>query len=169
MERTNSHILVQGPAWGEAGFYGRWLLAGANANRLWKRARSDLKFAKRVDRLEITRILDFGVGATAFVMQLREQRYSFVVELLSDDGEEFAIMAEMGFFNWTGHHYHMVVPPRLSMQTVKDAVLRLAATEDAECSLHPEHLVKGMSLLEAAGWQQWLREIHEDSLNSNAN
>ena len=102
-------------------------------------------------------------------MDLREQLYSFVVELQSDEGKEFAIMTEMGFFKWTDHHYQMAIPRRLTINTVKDALLRLAATEDEEYVLHPEHLVRGMPLLEAAGWQQWLREIHENELHTNAN
>jgi hypothetical protein len=31
MERTDPYILVQGPAWGDAQFYGEWLLAAAKA------------------------------------------------------------------------------------------------------------------------------------------
>ena len=97
--QPNTHLLVEGASWGDAAFYGRWLLAGAKANRLWKRARADLEFAKLVDHLETTRILDLGIEATAFVMDLRKQLYSFVIELQSDEGELFAIMTEVGFLN----------------------------------------------------------------------
>jgi hypothetical protein len=123
----------------------------------------------RVDRLEVTRILDFGIEAISFVMDLRDQLYSFVIRLQSDEGEAFAIMSEMGFFKWTGNHYQMVVPSRLTLHTVKDALLRLALTEDAEYVLHPEYFVKAVPLLEAIGWQLWLRERNEEYVNRPAN
>ena len=167
--QPKTHLLVEGAAWGDAAFYGRWLLAGAKANRLWKRARADSEFARLVDHLETTRILDLGIEATAFVMDLRKQLYSFVIELQSDEGESFAVMTEIGFFKWTGHHYQMAIPRQLTIKTVKDALLRLAATEDEQYVLHPEHLVRGMPLLEAAGWQHWLRELSENELHANAN
>jgi hypothetical protein len=43
-------------------------------------------------------ILDFGIAATAMFMQLKEHRTTFLIELDSIDGEDFAMMAEMGFF-----------------------------------------------------------------------
>jgi hypothetical protein len=36
MEATDSYVLVQGPAWGDAHFYGQWLQAAAKAEAFWK-------------------------------------------------------------------------------------------------------------------------------------
>jgi hypothetical protein len=42
------------------------------------------------------------------------------------------MMVEMGFFVLTGERYQMVIPPRLNMDRVKMAALKLAETEDEE-------------------------------------
>ncbi len=41
-------ILVEGPNWGDAEFYGKWLLAAAQAETFWKEAREDSDFYKQV-------------------------------------------------------------------------------------------------------------------------
>jgi hypothetical protein len=46
-------ILVEGPEWGDAEFFGKWLLAADKANRLWNEAAKDSNFAKRVERLRV--------------------------------------------------------------------------------------------------------------------
>ena len=38
MKRTDPYILVQGPAWGDAQFYGQWLQAAANAEAFWNKS-----------------------------------------------------------------------------------------------------------------------------------
>ena len=40
-ERNGTRILVKGSAWGDAEFYGNWLIMAAKANELLRRARSD--------------------------------------------------------------------------------------------------------------------------------
>ena len=39
MEGSDPYVLVQGPAWGDAQFYGEWLLAAAKAEAYWKPTR----------------------------------------------------------------------------------------------------------------------------------
>ena len=41
MKRTDPYILVQGPAWGDAQFYGQWLQAAANGCRRQQRFKID--------------------------------------------------------------------------------------------------------------------------------
>ena len=42
LEKHDTRILVEGPAWGDAEFYGNWLLMAAKANELLRQARSDI-------------------------------------------------------------------------------------------------------------------------------
>jgi hypothetical protein len=49
---TSTHnypsVLIEGPNWGDAKFYGKWLLAAAQAETFWKEARKDPDFEKQV-------------------------------------------------------------------------------------------------------------------------
>jgi hypothetical protein len=94
-------------------------------------------------------IPDFAVAALYMLLELREQRVTFLLRLDSEDADMFAMMTEMGFFAITGQRYQMVIPKRLNMTKVKKALLRYAQTEDSEYILHPEHLVTAMPFLEA--------------------
>ena len=42
------NVLVEAPPWGDADFYGRWLLAAARAEALWKIAMRDELFDQTV-------------------------------------------------------------------------------------------------------------------------
>ena len=79
------------------------------------------------------------MAATFLFLELRGQYASFMLRLDSEEGELFAMLAEMGFFALTGQRYQMVIPYRLSLAKVKRALLRFAQTEDAEFVLHPEY------------------------------
>jgi hypothetical protein len=154
--------LVEGPMWADTKFYGKWLLAAAKADALWKKSISDPSFQEQVDRLMITYIPDFNIGATVLLSRLEQNLASFVVSLNGEEEpEEFAMMIGMGFFVLTGHRYQMVIPARLTLGSVKKAVLRLAQTEDEECFLHPEYIVTTMPFAEANAWQRRLRRMDE--------
>jgi hypothetical protein len=155
-ERGKSEIcvLVQGPTWGDAEFYGRWLLFAAEAQALLKQAKSDDQaFREAIDSLEILAPLCFGLMATVFVSQFADKKFeTFTIEFGSDDMIEFAIMVEMGFFALCGDHYQMILPPTLDINTVKKAHIKLARTDDHD-GIHPEWLVLGMPYAEAARQQ----------------
>jgi hypothetical protein len=62
------YALVEIPGWLDASFYGRWLLAAAEAQRLWTEAvRSDSEFRSQIDRLEILGPLLLGTEALKIV------------------------------------------------------------------------------------------------------
>jgi hypothetical protein len=47
-------VLIEGPRWGDAEFYGNWLLAAAKANRLVQQAEArDPEFRKAREIIEI--------------------------------------------------------------------------------------------------------------------
>ena len=62
------YILIEGPKWGDAEFYGNWLLMAAKAEALWKEAVNDPSFDDQVMRLMVADIPDFGMGATDMLM-----------------------------------------------------------------------------------------------------
>jgi hypothetical protein len=161
MERTDPYILVQGRAWGDAQFYGQWLQAAANAEAFWKEAYADEDFKRQVDHVCDAYIPDFGIAATVMIMHLKEYRTTFLIELNSEDGDDFAMMTEMGFFAHRNPSYQMTLPRFLTLEKVKAAIFKYSKTEDDEFMLHPEYLVTAMPLSEATTLQHRLRAIHD--------
>jgi hypothetical protein len=161
--RNNLAVLVEGPAWGDAEFYGNWLLMSAKANGLLRQARSDdPEFSQLIDTLEMLQCLDFGIMATVFLSQLADTNVqSFVIGLDAEDLVDFVLMVEMGFFTLTGDRYQMTVPTKLGMDLVKQAHLKLAGTEDEEW-IHPERFVIDMSRERAIKFQRLLRDMDQD-------
>jgi hypothetical protein len=49
METSDFYVLVEGPTWGDAQFYGEWLLAAAKAQLFWTDAVKDQQFAKELN------------------------------------------------------------------------------------------------------------------------
>jgi hypothetical protein len=43
-------FLVRGPSWGDAEFYGTWLLAASRAEKFWREAREDPAFLSQTSR-----------------------------------------------------------------------------------------------------------------------
>jgi hypothetical protein len=97
MEKSDFHVVVKGPAWGDAQFYGEWLLAAAKAQLFWMDAVRDQQFAKAIERLRVVYEPHFGMAATVMLMNLRVHLTTFVLDLDSEEGELFAMMAGMGF------------------------------------------------------------------------
>jgi len=159
--RKGPCVLVQGPSWGDAEFYGRWLLAAAEAETFWRHAYEDSEFRKRVDRVCVVYMPHFGISATAIIIELGEYRTSLTIDLNSEESENFAMMAAMGFFTFSAPRYQMSIPSHLTETQVKKAILKFAQTEDAESVLHPEHLVTAITFAEATTWQERMCAIDE--------
>ncbi len=73
METDGSWVLVEGPAWGDAQFYGEWPLAAAKAQVLWRTALEDQEFATQVERVRsspIERACRHGTGLPRTVVFL---------------------------------------------------------------------------------------------------
>jgi hypothetical protein len=168
IEESEPYILVEGPKWGDAEFYGKWLLAAAKAEALWKKAINDPIFEKQIEPLTICEIPDFGMGATVMLSQLKKNLASFTVRLRGEYTllvEDFVMMVEMEFFVLTGQRYQMTIPTGLSMEKVKMAALKLAQAEN-EDFLHPEYLVATMPKTEAEDWQRRLKERERQTISS---
>jgi hypothetical protein len=158
---SDRYILVEGPRWGDAEFYGKWLLAAADAEAIWKAIQTDHAFTKRVRILTTMFIPDFGIAASIIVMQLEKALSTSIIPLHSYLGEEFVMLLQMGFFVHTGNRYQMVIPTKVSVSKVKSGLLEYAKTEDDECCLHPEHLVPTISYPEAKAWEDRLRAMDQ--------
>jgi len=147
-------VLVEGPQWGDTRFFAKWLSAAGKAERCWRDAAKDSRSAEAVERLEVLYTWSFGKGASALFLELEGNFIGFAIPL---EGELI-----MGFFLSTGERYQMVIPTRLTVSRAKKAAIWLAETEDAECELHPERLVKYMTFIEAKAWQKRLSKIPQD-------
>ena len=121
-EKSGTHILVEGPAWGDADFYGHWLLFAAKAQRLLEEAkRDDPVFRQATYSLELDN-LHYGIMATVFVSQFVDKEFeTFVIDFASWDVIDFCLMVQMGFFVLTGDRYQMVLPQNLDVERVKQA------------------------------------------------
>jgi|SRR5215471_3375285 len=163
-EKNATHILVEGPAWGDAEFYGQWLLEAAKAQRLLDHAkRDDLVFRQAIDTLEVVQLLDYGIMATIFLSQFADKQFqTFIIDLASWDANDFCLMAQMGFFALTGDRYQMVLPRNLDMERVKQAHLKLAETQDEDWVHHPERLIVAMPHARATRFQRLLGEMNQD-------
>jgi hypothetical protein len=157
---TDRYALIEGPRYGDAEFYGRWLLATARAEELWKIAYAEPEFESRVKSLCIVFIPDFGIAGAILLAQLLKNCCTARVRLESELGEEFTMMVGMGFFVLTGNRYQMAIPPELTIEKIKAAVLEYAETE-YRYAMHPERLINTMSLAEAKDWQRRLRQMDE--------
>ncbi len=162
-------ILVEGPRWSDAKFYGEWLIAAAEANSLCKKAFADDDFD-----YFCTWTLGYkpNFGHTAFNLMARlfENSASFVVPLEEWYGvAEFVIMIQMGFCVRTGQRYQMVIPTALTMTKFEQAARKLILAQDDECDLHFEELVETMPYAEAKAWRARLRAMDRDQRCADRN
>ena len=72
LHETEPYILIEGPRWGDAEFYGRWLLAAAKAEALWKEAISDPSFQKQIEVVKVLVIPDFSIAATVLLSKFEK-------------------------------------------------------------------------------------------------
>jgi len=153
-------ILIEGPGFSDAEFYGKWLLAAAEAQRLCNEALgTDLEFRAQTDRFDF--IWHVGFNALSLMGCLAEKVRTMVITTGIELGEVVAMMAHLGFFVLTGERYQMVLPQQLNSETVRAAALKIVETEDTDFVLHPENLVATMPLETAEVWQRRLQEMDE--------
>jgi hypothetical protein len=94
-------------------------------------------------------------------MRLRENWTTFVLDVDSEDGDDFTMMTEMGFFVQNGPIYQITLPSSLTSEKVRAAIFKYAKTEDDEFVLHPEYIVNTLPFPEATALQNRLRAINE--------
>jgi hypothetical protein len=153
-------VLIEGPAPGDAEFLGRWLLAAANADgMLQERFKHNPGLKDEIDSLEAVSDISFSLTAAKFVELLMKNLACFTLALWDEWGQDFPVMAELGFFRLTGDRYQMTIPQEISGAMIETALLKLADTEDEECYLHPEHFVSCLEKTDADRWQRRLERL----------
>ena len=166
-------VLIEGPKWGDAVFYGRWLILSARVDDLWKDiAAKDPSFRKLIDKVvSVPACVDFGLNASILLLKLLEKHCTLVIEPADYDAEALYMMEQMGFFAVTGRRYQMTLPTEIERDIVKQAMLNLAGLKEVmwrAVAHDPQYkCVNPFSLtcmprLAAAAWQRLLGRMDEE-------
>lgn len=123
---NKSGILIEAPKWSDTHFYGKWFLAIAKVNKLWKSALRDPLFMNKIGTITAGIIPDFSICATVLLAQLGKEQCSIVIATGAYEVDEFAMLVDLGFFIRTERRYQMIMPSQLDMAKVKRAALNLA-------------------------------------------
>jgi hypothetical protein len=106
--------------------------------------------------------------------RLQGQLSSFILLIDAEGNEvdacikiEFCLMLALGFFRLTGQRYQMTMPPRLTLEHVKEAALTVARTEDGENGLRTQALITTMPVSEARVWQKRLRSMDQSQRHAD--
>jgi hypothetical protein len=155
-------ILIEGPSIGDAGFTTAWLGAAGQADEaLEAYFQANPSFRERLRRLEIASLLEFAPCAMAFVRMWLEENGVVGIDVFdSEDAELVPVLEAAGFFTRTGARYQMTIPERVNLVAIRDALVRLAETEDKDCFLHPEKLLVTLTREEANSWKHRLMAMH---------
>jgi hypothetical protein len=156
--------LIEGAEFGDANFYGKWLLAAAKAEALWKMIQSDKQFTILLGG----DIPDLGVGAIFFLAGIK--KHCCIVSLRrTDDMVEFPIMVEfvllaaLGFFTLAGDRYLMTLPAQdLDIDVLRMTASRICETEGDDYLIHPEQIITAMPRLHAEQWNERLWAMNEE-------
>jgi hypothetical protein len=157
-------VLIEGPGPVEAAFLGRWLLAADEADqKLQQQFKINPRSDQEIDRLQGLHLIFFSSIATTYIHLLLKNRVCFSLDLWDEEawGYNFPLMVDLGFFRKNGNRYQMTIPNEISGSRIEATLSRLAATEDHECILHPEHLVTSLSKANA---QNLMRLLEKASL-----
>jgi hypothetical protein len=140
-------VVVECPSRGDAKFASRWLARADEADRILAQHREiDPAFERDIERLGVLYVVDFSWPALAFVSLWLNGGAAYSLSLFDSEwAEAFTYFQGAGFFTQKGPHYEMTLPSKLSPQTISDALLRLAKTEDENYYLHLEQLLTTMT------------------------
>jgi hypothetical protein len=154
-------ILVEAPGYGDAEFSRQWLQSAIDADRLLRHYLSEHPGIRpQIARLEVTRPIEFASAAQAFVEVWRSQVDTFLLDLLDSRwAEMLCVMALVGFFTQTGERYQMTVPKDLKVERIRDALIRLAETEDSKRYTHPEKLLLTLTWMQSFVWKERLEKM----------
>ena len=120
----------------------RWLLDAVTAQLFLVELKTsgNERAKKALKRLESSSDIDFGISAVHLLGQVLRVDI-FNVSMSSEEAEFMALFVHMGFLQREGHFYAIALPELVTAKTVLDALLALAATEDAGCMIHPHRVL----------------------------
>ena len=144
-------VVVEFPPFGDAEFASRWLASAADADRILSCHRSaNPDFETAIKHLGLINVVEFSWAAMEFIYFWQDSWPAFSFNLFkSEFFKSFAYMAGIGFFTRIGRHYQMTQPPALTSETIAQALLKLAATEDEDDHLNPQWLLATMTEADA--------------------
>jgi len=154
-------VVIEAPTTRDMRFFGEWFIAAHRAEMFWKKALKDRVFEKRTGLLTMLYIPDFEIAASELFCRLGVRSPGCTIRLDQEFANEFSMMAELGFFVPEADHHRMALPQRITSRRVKAAALKLAATVDVDCMLHPEELVHAISPTHAAVLLQRVRALDQ--------
>ena len=122
-------VLVETPRWGDAKFFGRWLVAAAEAQQALENAlASDRDLWWRIEYPRGPFRMQLDVNAMYYLRRLCDSSCSFVVYMNSPDGQIFFVLVQMGLFVQTGTRYRMIIPKSITPKGAAVAVEQLLGT-----------------------------------------
>ena len=157
--RPDLVVLVETPLWGDAKFFGRWLIAAAEAQQA-------LEVALALDpglrqRFVCDPEIYLGIDAMLCIHYLVGSYCSFVIDITGPDADGFFLLAEMGLFVRTGTRYQMTIPESITPKDAAVAIERLMSTEDEYRVRNHENIIKCMPKCEAEEWQRRLDSLSD--------
>jgi hypothetical protein len=156
-----SYLLIEGPSWYDAEFFGKWLLAATEAQRLSEEAvNTDSEFSAKTERLEFGRREPFGGYATTLIRCLTMTGCTAVIDTDTDLAQGVAMMAHMGFFALTGERYQMVLPSPLNSEVVRASALTILEAYTGYC-MPVQKIMRTMPWAIAKDLQQKLEQMDQ--------
>ena len=140
-------VVVQCPPYGDAEFASRWLASAADADRILTSHRSaNPDFVTATEGLGLITAVEFSSAAMAFISYWQDSWPAFSFNLSKVRMvRSLRIHGRNRLFHTDRSHYQMTQPPALTSETIAQALLRLAATEDENDYLNPEWLLATMT------------------------
>jgi hypothetical protein len=145
MENKQCVVILE-PEKHKARSYAEWLMAATEVEALWRTSQTEGKFARWIDTLGATP--DFELAALDILGRLSNRR-SCVLELDCSLAEEFVMMTGTGLFIRDRNCYRPTPPFRLTREAFEAAIDAFASTRDEDYWLHPELLVRSVTIDEA--------------------
>jgi hypothetical protein len=153
--------LVETPLWGDAKFFGHWLIAAAEAQEAVEAALAADPSLE--ERYAGPFGIHLGIDAILCIHYLVGSYSSFVIDFTSYDADGFFFLAEMGFFVRTGTRYQMTIPKSITPKGAAAAIERLISTEDEDGVRYPWKIIHCMPRAEAEEWQRRLESMSDEA------
>jgi hypothetical protein len=159
-ELLNLRVLIEMPDEPDCRFIASWLTKAADAQAFWSEALDDPDFDDLTLLLHAVGIPDLAAGALYIIGEAEHGLGVVALALYPDDDDyglhsrEIGLLMRLGFFVAADGRYRLAIPEHLSLASVKQAALDVAATagyaDDVGCEvLQPERLLQTLPKVKA--------------------
>ncbi|MGM4902757.1 hypothetical protein AB8B21_27875 [Tardiphaga sp. 866_E4_N2_1] len=152
------YMLIEGPPTGSARPFAGFLNAAADADlAFFAMLDEDADVQTALGSIQAAQYISFQISALEVMDLVRSRGGAVVINVFrSTIMHDLAVMALLGFLKWNGERYQINIPQNLTMDDIRAATLRYAATEDEGYYLHPEVVI---NLMTAADVERQLKQI----------